>query len=115
VEESGISWGTLIFIALICGGISAVVWQRRGGAPRDGFWYGFILGPIGILIVALRTPSAELQVNACPYCRERVHPEASVCPHCRHDITPHQPVQEERFEGFATLREERAAKKHKAV
>ena len=78
---------------------------------RDGWVYGLLLGPIGVLIVALLPPRPDLTLEElehhrphmsneryertrtaltsglayreCPFCKEDMRRDASVCPHCR--------------------------------
>ena len=75
--------------------------------------YGLLLGPVGVLLVALLPAMPELTLDElelyrphmsseryernraalasglmyreCPYCKEEMRRDASVCPHCRHE------------------------------
>jgi len=55
---------------------------RGKGRERSGFWWGFLLGIIGIVIVALLPPLAEGQRRPCPSCAEMVLTEAKKCRFC---------------------------------
>lgn len=56
---------------------------------RSGFLYGFFLGWIGVIILALLPASSRVTTGAsgqyreCPHCKEKMRRDASVCPHCR--------------------------------
>lgn len=80
---------------------------------RSGALYGFFLGWLGVLVIAVmpNAPEQTLQqvekrrkymspkayetalakVNAymeCPHCKEQMRADATVCPHCQRDIIP---------------------------
>jgi hypothetical protein len=48
-------WLTLIFLViwLVCGGIGSYVAGEKRRSGAEGFWLGFLLGPLGILIEAM--------------------------------------------------------------
>ena len=62
--------------------VGAALGQRRGVAFR-GFIWGFFLGPIGCILVALLPGRSKI----CPQCGEIVRPEALICKHCRADVS----------------------------
>ena len=43
----------IFWVGMACGFVSGVIAQRKGIGSCAGFFAGFLLGPIGILIVAL--------------------------------------------------------------
>ena len=47
---------TLIVIALICGVITGVIGQRKNIPVGGAFACGLLLGPIGVLIMAIQRP-----------------------------------------------------------
>jgi hypothetical protein len=72
--------------------------KGRGGA---GFALGFLLGPLGVIIVLFLKPdTAKVETEAvvsggmrkCPYCAELVKTEALVCKHCQRDLPPVEPA-----------------------
>ena len=97
-----------IFSALI--GLAIGSSKGRGAA---GFWLGGLLGFIGWIIVALMSPTPEVEAQRtaatiaatqaalgggfaqqsapsrrCPYCAEAIQPAASVCRFCGRDVEP---------------------------
>jgi hypothetical protein len=44
----------LLFVGLICGGICAVIAAQKNLSPGNGFAWGFLLGVVGIIVVAIR-------------------------------------------------------------
>lgn len=74
----------LILIWILCGIVAALIGGAKGRGCL-GFILGILLGPFGILIM-LVTPGDRIP---CPYCRERIHPDATVCPHCQKEIKKH--------------------------
>lgn len=85
--------------ALLFGGLGAVVAQRRSGETFGGFLIGFLFGPFGVIIAALKGPDRAAAARAeraairqglrkCPHCAEFVKQEASVCRFCQRDLPP---------------------------
>ena len=89
--------------------IIAVVWiapivvaTKLGDTKRrKGWWYGILLGWLGVLILALQparppleTPAfrgdrrADQPLKKCPDCAELVQPDARVCKHCGYRFAP---------------------------
>lgn len=83
-----IAW---IVAGLLFGFISAAVWKNKGGQAANGFAAGFVLGLIGLLIVAFTQPSSSVTLRECPHCKSRIRRDASVCPNCQRDVDPLPP------------------------
>ena len=71
--------GALLLGAVVCAVIGIFIGQSRGRWAIEGALWGFFLGPIGWLIMAL----GGYHGAKCPHCREAVDADAAVCPHCR--------------------------------
>lgn len=71
-----------IFGSLICGMIGAAIGKQKGTAV-GGALLGFLLGPLGIILVAVSKGS---RIN-CPTCQELINPLAKVCPKCHSTLT----------------------------
>ena len=74
------STGSVIFFCALIGLIPAKIASGKGRSFL-GYW---IFGRLAFIIalpwaLLLRTPR-------CPYCAERIRPEATVCPHCQRDL-----------------------------
>jgi hypothetical protein len=67
----------LIFNALICGGIGALLGRLRSRITA-GFWLGFLLGPVGWLLVGF----LEDKTLRCPECFGTVLSGSTRCRHC---------------------------------
>lgn len=67
---------------IVCAIISAIIGATKGELLTGLFW-GFILGPIGIVITIVRRGDAY---DECPYCVEPVRKGAVKCPHCKSRI-----------------------------
>jgi hypothetical protein len=68
----------LLCVGWWCGIIAALI-----GAPKGQGWLGFLLGallgPLGILIMVFTQGNRKI----CPYCKEKIHKDASVCSRCQ--------------------------------
>ena len=73
----------LIFYGVILGLVGALIGKRKG-RQLGGFCLGFFLGPIGWLLVGFGPDYTNSAT--CPFCAERIKPEARVCKHCGRDI-----------------------------
>ena len=72
----------LLFVfAFVCGMVGMGI-GRGKGRERSGFWWGFLLGIVGIIIIALLPPLAEGKRRPCPSCAEMVLVEATKCRFC---------------------------------
>ncbi len=94
---------------VIFGLISLAVWQNKGGSPVVGFLWGFFLGLIGLIVVAVARPSGTRKVKnvpaaetaawqqfaqpqvpsrPCPICGQAIQADQGVCPHCSQASEP---------------------------
>jgi len=72
-----------IAIWIFCGIGAALVAQSRGADGCLWFGLGVLLGPFGLAFAF-----ASGTDRKCPYCRGRVHPEATRCPKCQAELAP---------------------------
>lgn len=49
-------WG-LLLVAAIFGFVTGKIWESKDGVFGGGFWWGFLLGPLGLAYVAFATPT----------------------------------------------------------
>lgn len=84
-----------LIYSFVFGFICATVSSHNGRDSVSGFFVGFLLGVLGLLIVLLMGKNPDgLRARAieegthrpCPHCLEIVRLEAKVCPHCQRDI-----------------------------
>ncbi len=78
--------------------VAAVIGEKQKGRGGLGFALGLFLGWLGVLIIALTTPTDAARRThalrngfACPFCQEPVRTGATVCPHCQRDLPPDRP------------------------
>lgn len=77
----------LVVFWLACAVAGYLIGQQKGTAGQ-GAALGLLLGPIGLLII-FATAGNRVE---CPFCRERIHPDAVVCPHCQRGVRAVPPV-----------------------
>jgi len=81
-------------ILWICCGIAGVmIARRKGNNELGGGCLGFILGPIGLLLVFFSSDNSdELKrrsgnTKVCPYCREYIKEDSSICRYCHQSVS----------------------------
>ena len=72
---------------IICGVVSAFLANKKGRSVLGWFIIGFLLGPIGLIIVFL------IGGKSCDYCKKSIHKDAVICPFCQQKVTPKPKVQ----------------------
>ena len=79
----------VFLFAMIFGFIGRSIGERKG-RPEAGFIFGALLGPLGILIIAVgpdvKAEQAALRAKKCPACRGSVPDDARKCMHCGEDL-----------------------------
>jgi len=70
-----------LIAAALFGLAGLLIGEFRGGRHVAGFWLGFLLGPIGILL-------AGLGDTQCPACRGWTASDATRCPRCHGAVEP---------------------------
>lgn len=77
----------ILVYAFVCGMIGMKIGDGKG-RDRAGFWWGFLLGVVGIIVVALLPPLAPGNRYPCPSCAELILPDAQKCRYCGESVTP---------------------------
>ena len=88
----------LLVVALTCGFIGIYIASSKGRADSEGWWFGLLLGPLGLIIlrwlpgnkrtIAIRAGSHGSPQRTCPFCAQMVLAEAAFCKFCRKDLPP---------------------------
>jgi len=79
-----------VILWIVCGIGAAAIASSKGRSVFGWLIGGFLLGPIGLLIVGLMGKPApdESTLRKCPHCAEMILKEAKVCKHCGRDVEP---------------------------
>ena len=103
-DSFGIPVGALVSIWVFSGLLGAMIGSGKGKAGQ-GFLLGLLLGVIGLIIIAVISPTPEAQAHRnaqvasagaaltgasptrpCPWCAEPIKPQAVVCKHCGREV-----------------------------
>lgn len=86
-----------LLIGVLCGVAAALLAQNKGRSLAMGGVLGLLLGPLGLLIVAIAPADAGQvddsairrgEARKCPSCAELVRADASRCRFCGADVLP---------------------------
>jgi uncharacterized membrane protein YeaQ/YmgE (transglycosylase-associated protein family) len=100
----------IIILGIITGIMGEWIAKKKGRREREGFWLGFLLSFIGLIIECvlpkLSKPDPVTQSSGidgrvfdasasdgrsrrkCPFCAEMILAEARVCRYCQRDVPP---------------------------
>ncbi len=78
------TFGIVVFLIiwLFFSGVAAAIAQKKGKA-LEAFLLAVLLSPLIGILYAVFTKGVRKQ---CSFCKEWIHPSASVCPHCRNAV-----------------------------
>jgi len=71
-----------ILVWVICIIIATILGSRKG-MGASSFFFGLILGPLGVILVYI----SKGKRVACPFCDKIIYKTSTVCPHCEKEIT----------------------------
>lgn len=70
-----------VVLWFLMGLIGAWIGSEKGRST-DGFCLGVLLGPIGLVIIALMRPVGG---QICAFCKSRMNKDATVCHQCQRE------------------------------
>lgn len=92
-------------VFLVWVGLSVAVgffWKSKGRSLGGGIVWSMILSPVVGAIIGAFLKSG---LRTCPFCTEKVKPEATVCKHCHRDLPTVQQAFEASLGGGMTVRD----------
>jgi hypothetical protein len=98
VQSNPIGW-LILFLGytIVMGHFTGKIAFRKGRDYNNYFWMGFLLGVIGLIIVALMGDQNPTKVKViqeysnedqkkCKYCAELIKKDAIFCKHCKNNL-----------------------------
>lgn len=98
VSSNPIGWFIFyVGLCIIFGHLSGKIALKKGRDYANYFWLGFLLGVIGLIIVALMGNKSGAAPNGfngdsvqdqkvCKYCAELIKRDAIFCKHCKNNL-----------------------------
>ena len=99
VSSNPLGW-ILVYIGffIVIGHFTGKIASNKGRDYNNYFWLGFLLGLIGLLIVALMGGQSPQKVKVvsedfvedqkkCKYCAEYIKKDAIFCKHCKNNLS----------------------------
>lgn len=99
----------VLFGGVFFGVVAMLIWRNKGGEAWVGFLWGFFLGLIGLIVVAVANPAGRRRVpmvataqtqswqraapppmpsRSCPHCGQLVQADQGTCPSCGQTSEP---------------------------
>lgn len=70
-----------ILVWVVCIITATILGSHKGMGPSS-FFFGLILGPLGVILVYI----SKGKRVACPFCDRPVYMTSTICPHCEKEI-----------------------------